>query len=261
TGASPITTSGTWTVGMVSEAQAMFLASPPTSNGTPTYRIIATTDVPILNQSTSGNAATATSASSANTLISGATVTNLFVGTALNLPFVASGMLKATSGSVGLASANTDFAAPIKVAGGLLSFSTPTLTLNNINLSSQVTGSLPFSSLSSAVTTSQTFTINNGASIVTQGTGTNQATVLGNGGINVVISVPTLSTTTGGILAFSPISNNTVTIQAGHQPFSTFNIYSAGTRTCSFGGSPTYQNTTGYPMLVTIESVNNSAAT
>lgn len=62
------------------------------------------------------------------------------------------GMVKVANGTPALATADTDYAAPLKVSGGLLSFSTPTLTLNSINLASQVTGSLADGYISSAST-------------------------------------------------------------------------------------------------------------
>jgi hypothetical protein len=58
---SPVTNSGTLTATWVSQAGHSFLAGlDSSSTGTPAFRAIAADDVPTLNQSTSGNAATAT---------------------------------------------------------------------------------------------------------------------------------------------------------------------------------------------------------
>ena len=59
---SPVTGSGTLTGAWANANQAYFFAGPVSSTGTPTFRAIAVSDVPTLNQNTSGNAATATTA-------------------------------------------------------------------------------------------------------------------------------------------------------------------------------------------------------
>ena len=59
---SPVTGSGTLTGAWANATQAYFFAGPVSSAGTPTFRAIAVSDVPTLNQNTSGNAATATTA-------------------------------------------------------------------------------------------------------------------------------------------------------------------------------------------------------
>ncbi|MHB1953097.1 MAG: beta strand repeat-containing protein [Sulfobacillus sp.] len=69
---SPITTNGTLAVTRNSEAANLFLASPSGAAGVPAYRAIVAADVPTLNQSTTGNAATATSATTATNLAGGA---------------------------------------------------------------------------------------------------------------------------------------------------------------------------------------------
>lgn len=61
---SPVTTSGTLTGTLASQTANTFFAAPNGSAGAPTFRVIAAADVPTLNQSTTGNAATATTASS-----------------------------------------------------------------------------------------------------------------------------------------------------------------------------------------------------
>ncbi len=71
---SPVTTTGTLTAALASESGNTVFAAPNGSAGTPTFRALVAADVPTLNQSTTGNASTAT-----NVAISGltaATATN-----------------------------------------------------------------------------------------------------------------------------------------------------------------------------------------
>lgn len=63
---SPITTSGTLSASWVNQTQKTFFAAPNASTGTPTFRVIEVSDVPILNQDTTGNADTATNADHAD---------------------------------------------------------------------------------------------------------------------------------------------------------------------------------------------------
>lgn len=57
---SPVTTSGTLTVAKVSQTQKTFFAAPNGADGEPTFRTIAASDVPTLNQNTTGTAANVT---------------------------------------------------------------------------------------------------------------------------------------------------------------------------------------------------------
>ena len=57
---SPVTSSGTVACVFAAQSQAYFLASPAGATGTPLMRQIAATDIPTLNQNTTGNAATVT---------------------------------------------------------------------------------------------------------------------------------------------------------------------------------------------------------
>jgi hypothetical protein len=58
---SPLTTNGTIAVSLATESASNLLIA-PTAGGTPTFRALTAQDVPTLNQSTTGNAATATNA-------------------------------------------------------------------------------------------------------------------------------------------------------------------------------------------------------
>lgn len=57
---SPITTNGTFNISLVSQSQRLFLASPSGSAGTPSFRAITTSDIPTLNQNTTGTASNVT---------------------------------------------------------------------------------------------------------------------------------------------------------------------------------------------------------
>lgn len=56
----PITTSGTLAVDLATQTTNKVFAAPNGTTGTPTFRALVSADIPTLNQSTSGNAATAT---------------------------------------------------------------------------------------------------------------------------------------------------------------------------------------------------------
>jgi hypothetical protein len=70
---SPVTTSGTLTATLASQTANTFLASPNGASGVPTFRAIVGADIPTLNQSTTGNAGTATTWQNARTLTIGNT--------------------------------------------------------------------------------------------------------------------------------------------------------------------------------------------
>ena len=57
---SPVTGSGTLTATLTSQTAKTFLAAPNAANGVPTFRAIVASDIPTLNQSTTGSAATLT---------------------------------------------------------------------------------------------------------------------------------------------------------------------------------------------------------
>lgn len=72
---SPVTTTGTLTGAWASQTNNLFFASPDGTSGTPSFRAIVPADVPTLNQNTTGNAATAT------------TATNIAGGSAGSIPY------------------------------------------------------------------------------------------------------------------------------------------------------------------------------
>jgi hypothetical protein len=61
---SPVTTSGSINLAFASQTQNFFFAAPNGASGTPSFRAIVVADIPTLNQSTTGNAATATALAS-----------------------------------------------------------------------------------------------------------------------------------------------------------------------------------------------------
>ncbi len=113
---SPITTSGTLALNLISQTANTFLAAPNGSAGTPSFRAIVPADVPTLNQNTTGTAAniTATTNSTLTTLsalsLPGAQVTGNIAGNAANitgsisLTTQVSGILPVANGGTGDAS-------------------------------------------------------------------------------------------------------------------------------------------------------------
>jgi hypothetical protein len=80
---SPITTSGTLALGLISQAQNSVLAGPTSGSGNPSFRSLVAADIPTLNQNTTGTAAnvTATSNSTLTTLSALSLPTSQVTGT------------------------------------------------------------------------------------------------------------------------------------------------------------------------------------
>ena len=86
---SPVTSAGTLTGTLVNQNAGLVFASPTGSNGTPTFRSLAASDVPLLNQNTTGSAATATTAvtvtgATQSAITSVGTLTGLTVAAPIN---------------------------------------------------------------------------------------------------------------------------------------------------------------------------------
>lgn len=86
---SPVTGAGTLTGTLASQSAGLVFASPTGSSGTPTFRALAASDVPLLNQNTTGSAATATTAvtvtgASQTAITSVGTLTGLTVTAPIN---------------------------------------------------------------------------------------------------------------------------------------------------------------------------------
>ena len=140
---SPITTSGTLAVTRNSETANYFLASPNGAAGVPAYRAIIAADVPTLNQSTTGNAATATSAVTSTNLAGGALGSVPYQSAAATTAFLSG---PATNGTYVLTEVPTASAAvaptfsnaPALSAANMTSF--PTLNQNTTGTAANVTG-------------------------------------------------------------------------------------------------------------------------
>jgi trimeric autotransporter adhesin len=126
---SPVTSSGTLTLNAFnSQAAKTFLAAPNGGAGAPSFRLIVASDIPTLNQNTTGTASniTATSNSTLTTLSALTTASSLSsVGT------ITSGTWNGTTiaianGGTGQTTANAAFNAlsPLTTAGDLLTFTT-----------------------------------------------------------------------------------------------------------------------------------------
>jgi hypothetical protein len=105
---SPITSSGTFSCVLNSQSPNMFLASPNGSAGAPTFRAIQPSDIPTLNQNTTGNAATATLAANTITATTATTATTALAVTGETFP--ASGQIVGTTDTQTLS--NKTFTAP-----------------------------------------------------------------------------------------------------------------------------------------------------
>jgi len=121
---SPVTTSGTLSATLATEAANSFFAGPNGSSGTPTFRAIVSADIPTLNQNTTGTASniTASSNSTLTTLSSlslpGAQVTGNISGNAGNV----TGTVAIANGGTGQTTANAAFNAlsPMTTAGDMI---------------------------------------------------------------------------------------------------------------------------------------------
>jgi hypothetical protein len=140
---SPITSSGTLTAVLASQAANTFFAAPNGSSGAPTFRAIVAADIPTLNQNTTGTASniTATSNSTLTTLSSLSLPTSQLTGTiqASNFPAL-TGDITTTAGSF----ATSLVATSNSTLTTLSALSLPTSQLSgSIALTSQVSGILP----------------------------------------------------------------------------------------------------------------------
>ncbi len=109
---SPITSSGTLAVTRNSESANLFLASPSGASGVPSYRAIVAADVPTLNQSTTGNAATATALAAAPS-----TCSTGYAPTGISANGNATGCAALGSGS-GTVTASPQYTVPFYSASG-----------------------------------------------------------------------------------------------------------------------------------------------
>lgn len=165
---SPVTGSGTLTGTLVSQAAKTFLAAPNASNGTPTFRTIIASDIPTLNQDTTGNAATATKLATARNLgvALGSTTAVTFDGSGSQLSIPVSGILAVANGGTGNSSVDTtpvSASTKMVTSGGVftalgtkqatITGAASTITTNNLTVSralvSDASGKVAASSVSS----------------------------------------------------------------------------------------------------------------
>lgn len=158
----PVTGMGTLSGTLKSQNQATFFAAPSGGNGTPVFRSIVASDIPTLNQSTTGNAATATTA----VTVTGSTQTAITSVGTLNGLTVSAPINGSVTGSAGSASTTA-----ITDDGTTATAVYPTwVTSNTGNLPQKVTSSRLSFIPSTGQLTASSFSGNIDASNITSGT-------------------------------------------------------------------------------------------
>lgn len=173
---SPVTGTGTLTGALTTQAQATFLAGPASGTGVPAFRTIATTDVPTLNQNTTGSAATATTAGTVTTAAQ-PNITSVGTLTGLTVTATINGSVTGSAGSATNVAITDDVSnvasvfptwvtaagtMPQKISSTKLSFipSSGTLTATsfsgNLNATNLSSGTVPIARLGSSGTASGT---------------------------------------------------------------------------------------------------------
>ena len=212
---SPLTANGTITVTKASEAQNSFYAGPASSGpGLPSFRAIAASDVPTLNQNTTGNAATVTglSVASGKTLTANNTLT-----------------LSATDGST------------LSIGGGgTLGSAAYTPTSQYVAASSGSAANLTLTGTLTADSSVGT----SGYFLQTTGTGVKWAAASGTSGVSSITgnngitpSTATSGAVTLGLAAITPASVNGITLSGSSTPSLSV------TGTSSISGSSSGTNT------------------
>lgn len=170
---SPVTTSGTLTLSTLkSQTANTFLAAPNGSSGAPTFRTIAIADVPTLNQNTTGNAATATSAASFSGSLAGDVTGTQSATTVGKINGVALGGL-----STGILKNTTTTGVPsIAVAGDF-----PTLNQNTTGTAANITGTTNSTITTLSALSLPTSQLSGTVSLATQVSGNLPVTNLGSG--------------------------------------------------------------------------------
>ncbi len=146
---SPITTSGTLAVTRNSQTANLFLASPNGVSGVPSYRAVVAADVPTLNQSTTWNAATATT----STNLAGGALGSLPYQSAANTTALLAG--QTTTGKQFLSQTGTGSVSAAPAWGLLASTDIPVINLAASGAGG-VTGNLPVTNLGSGTGASST---------------------------------------------------------------------------------------------------------
>jgi hypothetical protein len=159
---SPVTGAGTLTGTLASQSAGTFFAAPSGSAGSPTFRAILASDVPLLNQNTTGSAATATTA----VTVTGATqsaITSVGTLTGLTVTAPINGSITGTAGVATTTTVTDDLSTATSVY--------PTwVTANSGNLPSKVSSSKLSFIPSTGTLTATSFSGNLNASNLTAGT-------------------------------------------------------------------------------------------
>lgn len=173
---SPVTTSGTLTATLNSQAANTFLAAPNGASGTPTFRTIVAADIPTLNQNTTGTASNVTGTVAIANGGTGATTASAALTNLGAYP---------SSNPNGYTS-NTGTVTSVAISGGTTGLTTsggPITTSGTVTLAGTLavanggTGQTTANSAFNALAPSQTG--NSGKYLTTDGTNTSWATVSG----------------------------------------------------------------------------------
>ena len=252
-----------------SQTANTFYAAPNGSNGTPDFRNIVAADIPTLNQSTTGNAATVTtnanltgnvtSIGNATTIVNGV-VTNAMLAGSIDLTSKVTGALPVANGGTGAttltgvlkgngtsaltaAAAGTDYQAPITLTtsgSGAATFSGTTLNIPSYTLSGL--GGVPYTGATGAVNLGaydlsvNGLTIGKGAGV---GNGSNTAI-----GINALVNNTDGSANTAS--GSGSLRSNTTGVNNTATGVNALFSNTTGDFNTSSGVNALYGNTTGY---------------
>ncbi len=227
---SPITTSGTLALALISQAQNSVLAGPTSGSGSPSFRALVAADIPSLPYGT--GTVTSVSVVSANGFAG--TVATSTATPAITLTTTISGLLKGNGTAISAAVAGTDYVIPSGSITGTASNITAT---SNSTLTTLSALSLPYSQITGAPSAITALTGDGTASgpgsatltLATVNTSPNtytNATITVNGkGLVTSASSGTASVTTLGAFGSSPnanagtISGSTLTLQPASSSF------------------------------------------
>ena len=230
---SPITSSGALTAAWASQTAKKFFAAPNAADGTPTFRTIDATDIPTLNQNTTGSAASFTGSLVGDvTGTQGATVVGKINGA--SLAALTTGILKntTTTGVPTIAVAGTDYLTPTGSAASLTNF--PTLNQNTTGTAANVTGTV---AAANGGTGLSSITTNN----LMYGAGTSAVSLLAPHATTGAILMSTVSgAPSWSLLNGLPTTAGTLLVANGGTGSNTQNWVDLTTAQASIGGAKTW---------------------